>query len=96
MFYFIVSVFLNKKKEEDKYGEYIGLVKPIVEKYGGRYLARSNKVTALQKEYNPDRVVIIEWDAKEQLEACFSSVEYKEIAGKRENSVDSKAIIVEG
>lgn len=96
MYYFIVSVFQDKKKERDEYGEYIELVKPIVEKYGGRYLVRSNKVTSLQKEYSPERVVIIEWKSKEQLKACFSSEEYKKIAGKRENSVDSRAMIVEG
>lgn len=96
MFYFIVSVFQNKGKQRDEYDEYIELVKPIVEKYGGKYLVRSNKVTSFQEEFHPERVIIIEWNSKEQLDACFSSAEYREIAGKRENSVDSKAIIVEG
>ena len=95
MFYFIVSVFQNNKKGQDEYDEYIELVKPIVEKYGGKYLVRSNKVTSFQKDYNPGRIVIIEWDTEEQIKSCFSSTEYREIAGKRENSVDSRAIIVE-
>lgn len=95
MFYFIVTIHSDNIEEINDYQEYIELVKPIVESYGGRYLVRSNKITALQNKWIPDRVIIIEWKTREQLEACFSSEEYRAIAGKRENSVDSRAIIVE-
>lgn len=95
MFYFIVTIHSDNIEEINDYQEYIELVKPIVESYGGRYLVRSNKITALQNKWIPDRVIIIEWKTGEQLEACFSSEEYRAIAGKRENSVDSRAIIVE-
>lgn len=93
MIYFIVTI--NSMKEKDAYEEYIRLVKPIVEAYGGRYLVRSNKITPLQNEWCPQRIIIIEWSSKEQMEKCFSSERYKEIVDKREKSVDSKAIIVE-
>ena len=96
MFYFIVTIHSDNIEEINDYQEYIELVKPIDESYGGRYLVRSNKITALQNKWIPDRVIIIEWKTREQLEACFSSEEYRVIAGKRENSVDSRAIIVEG
>lgn len=95
MFYFIVTIHSDNIEEINDYQEYIELVKPIIESYGGRYLVRSNKITALQNKWIPDRVIIIEWKTREQLEACFSSEEYRAIAGKRENSVDSRAIIVE-
>ena len=93
MIYFIALIQEIKKKDE--YDEYIRLVKPIVEKYGGRYLIRSNKIVALQKEWCPDRIIVIKWKTREQLKLCFSSNEYKEIVDKRQNSVYSKAIIVE-
>lgn len=96
MVYFIVTVCRDKTKEQQKYQEYIQQVKPIVESYGGRYLVRSDKITALQKNWNPERVIIIEWESKERLIQCLASGEYRKIAGKRENSVDSRAIIVEG
>ncbi len=95
MFYFIVTIESEKTKEQNEYEEYIRLVKPIVEKYGGKYLVRSNKITALQKNWNPRRVIIIEWKTREQITECFSSEEYKRIVAKRENSVNSNAIIVE-
>lgn len=93
MIYFIVSIHSDKGKAD--YEEYISLVKPIVESYGGRYLVRSDKVTTLQESWKPERIVIIEWDTIVQLKKCFGSEEYRKIVGKRENSVDSRAVIVE-
>lgn len=95
MVYFIATIFTPDKQKNHQYEEYIQLVKPIVESYGGRYLLRSNKITALHKIWEPERIIVIEWDTKEQLQKCFDSEEYKKIAGKREGSVDSRAIIVE-
>lgn len=96
MVYFIVTIYRDVEKDVKGYETYIRLVKPIVEAYGGRYLVRSNKITALTQRWNPQRIIVIEWDTKEQMEQCFQSEEYKQIAGKREDSVDSRAIIVEG
>lgn len=95
MVYFVVTVNYDEAKDIENYTRYIENVKPIVEKYHGRYMARSEKITALNKEWSPNRVIIIEFDTREQLDKCFSSEEYRKIAFMRENSVDSRAIIVE-
>ena len=96
MVYFIACIKIKEGGEARLYREYIREVKPIVEQFGGTYLARSDKITHLSDDWNPDRVIMIAWDSKEQLEKCFSSGEYRRIAVKREHSVDSKAILVEG
>lgn len=80
---------------QEDYFDYIKAVKPIVRKYHGRYIVRSEKITALSTDWKPNWVIIIEFDTREQLELCFSSEEYQQIAYLRENSVDSKAIIIE-
>lgn len=95
MVYFIAATFFNNKKDLKNYLKYIDLVKPIVNKYNGRYITRSEKITALSKDFKPDRVIIIEFNSREELNDCFSSEEYKKIAILREKSVNSKAIIVE-
>lgn len=95
MVYFVATIFFDERGDLEDYLEYIGLVKPIVNKYHGRYIARSEKITALNKAWSPDRVIIIEFDSKEQLDRCFSSEEYKRISMLREKSVNSKAIIIE-
>lgn len=94
MVYFVATIFFDKDKG-DEYSEYTEIVVPIVEKYHGRYLMRSEKITPLGTDWKPNRVIIIEFDTREHLEECFASEEYRKIAPLREKTVDSKAIIIE-
>ncbi len=91
--YFMVDTYIEKESKE--YEEYIDLVKPIVESYGGKYLVRSNTVTSLSSKRNPQRVILIRFPSKEALHACFKSEEYKRIQQKREENVEAHALIVE-
>ncbi|MDE7228908.1 MAG: DUF1330 domain-containing protein [Oscillospiraceae bacterium] len=94
--YFIVDTYIDEQAGRGEYDEYIRLVKPIVEKYGGKYLVRTENITALSVKRTPNRAIVIKFDSREQLDKCFSSDEYKAIMSKRTNSVDSRAIIAEG
>lgn len=94
-YYFIVDTYVSETGQA-QYHEYITEVKPIVEKYGGRYLVRTNDITSLNNKRCPQRSIVIEFPDREMLDDCFSSEEYKAIMMKRVNSVDSRAIIVPG
>ncbi len=83
-------------KEENLYSQYIEKVPEIVKKYGGKYLVRGGKVTSISGNWNPERIVVVEFDTIGQLQKCFKSPEYLELAPLREQSTDSKAIIVVG
>lgn len=93
--YFIVDTYIDDNGNQSEYEEYIALVKPIVVSYGGKYLVRSNKVSALSDRRNPQRVIVIRFPSREELEKCFASAEYQEIMSKREENVDARALIVE-
>lgn len=94
--YFIVDTYINVQKGRGEYDNYILEVKPIVENYGGEYLVRTENLCSFNGKRNPQRVIVIRFESREQLDACFSSPEYKAIMSKRTSSVDSRAIIVEG
>jgi uncharacterized protein (DUF1330 family) len=84
-------------KNRTLYSQYVEKVPEIIEKYGGRYLVRGGKVTPfLSGNWNPERIILIEFDSAEQIKNCFQSPEYLELAPLREQSTISKAIIVEG
>lgn len=93
--YFIVDVYIDENKGRGSYEDYIEKVKPIVENYGGEYLARTERVTALSPLRNPERVIIIRFPSKKRLEACFASDEYRQIMQERVDNVDARALIVE-
>ena len=93
--FFIVDTYIDEDKGRGSYDDYIEKVKPIVESYGGEYLARSEKVTALSPLRKPDRVIIIKFPSREKLDACFASDEYRRIMHDRVDNVDARAVIVE-
>lgn len=93
--YFIVNVKITDKNKRDQYNVYIEKVKPIAESFGGKYIVRSEQITALSDSWNPDRIIIIQFPSKEQIYKWLSSPKYKEIAKLRLESVSSEAIIVE-
>ena len=93
--YFVVNTRIPDESKRKQYDEYILKVKPIVESYGGKYIVRSEKITALWDSWKPDRINIIQFPSKEQIYKWLDSPEYKEIAGLRINSVETDAIIVE-
>lgn len=94
--YFMVDTYIDEQKGRGQYDDYIREVKPIVESYGGEYLVRTENLCNFCGERNPQRVIVIRFDTREHLDACFSSSEYKAILSKRVNNVDSRAIIAEG
>lgn len=93
--YFIVNTKISDLSKRKQYDEYIVRVKPIAESFGGRYIVRSEQITALSDSWKPDRVIVIEFASKTQILAWLSSPQYKEVSSLRVNSVDSEAIIIE-
>lgn len=55
--YFLIEISIKN--------EYIDKVKPIIEKYKGKYLARGGKITSFSKNWNPERIIIIEFPSLE-------------------------------
>lgn len=94
--YFIVTNNFIKEQNRCLYNEYMDRVKPIVESYGGTYLVRTDEIFALSEEWRPDRVIIIRFPNREDLDRCFASEEYRTIRDLRTQSVESRALIIEG
>jgi uncharacterized protein (DUF1330 family) len=93
--YFIVSVFIGNKEKRPIYDEYIRNVRPIVEKQGGKYLVRTENIIPFTGDWKPDRIIVIRFNNREELDKCFASEEYRQIKDLRINSVVTKALIAE-
>ena len=78
------------------YSQYVAGVRTLVERHGGRYLARGGRVTPLFGDWNPERVLLIEFDSLESVQGWLQSPEYRQLAPLREKSTISRAIVVEG
>ncbi len=81
--------------DEEKYLEYQKQVPALIKKYGGRYVVRGGDIMALG-EWNPARIVILEFPSIEKLQAFISCPEYEPVKQIRDESTTSRIIAVEG
>ena len=82
--------------DPEQYGDYRQLAAPTVAQYGGRYIVRGGAASSLEGDWQPNRVVVLQFDTTEQARAWHDSPEYRPARAIRERTARSKAIIVEG
>lgn len=81
---------------EELYKEYKKRASPIVEKYGGKFLARGGKFEIVLGQWDYKRTVIIEFPSYEDAMNWYSSDEYKPVRKIREDNSEGNAIIIDG
>lgn len=79
------------------YEEYKLLAKPIVEKFGGEYLARGG-ATSLKEDdlWSPTRMVLIRFPSSAQAETFYHSDEYQTVLGISKASAKRTVFVLEG
>jgi uncharacterized protein (DUF1330 family) len=82
--------------DQGLYEEYVARVPAVVEQYGGRYLVRGGEVVALAGGWQPERIVVLEFESSDQAQEYLTSPEYLALAPLRQKSITSRAIIVPG
>jgi uncharacterized protein (DUF1330 family) len=78
------------------YKDYATATTPLITRFGGRYLVRGGKVSAVEGLAATGRVVVIEFPSVAQAEAYEHSPEYLAIAPIRQRSSTGRLFIVEG
>jgi uncharacterized protein (DUF1330 family) len=76
--------------------EYRREVPATIAKYGGRYLVRGGKSETVEGDWNPRRVVVLEFPSVEQARKFYDSPDYAPQKALRFRCAHSKGIIVEG
>jgi uncharacterized protein (DUF1330 family) len=77
--------------------EYVAEVTPMVERHGGRYLARTTHVERIEGEREiPQNFLIIQWPSKEAAEAFYESEEYRSYRERRRAGARNELMLVAG
>lgn len=64
------------------YEQYKTRAKPLVERFGGQYLARGGELTVFEDDlWRPTRMVLIRFENSAQARAFYNSPEYQEVLG---------------
>ncbi|MSP67003.1 MAG: DUF1330 domain-containing protein [Alphaproteobacteria bacterium] len=82
--------------DPEKYKEYSKDNPPLLKKYGGWYVARSQAYEVLEGNLKPKRFVIMGFPDKATLLSWYNSPEYQKLLPIRHANSTGNLIIVEG
>ena len=91
--YVIVEVTIHNHKE---YEEYKKLTPGSIMAYGGKFVIRGAKTESLEGDWNPERIVVLEFPTIERAREWYNSKEYAPAKKIRHENATSKMILVEG
>ena len=91
--YVIVDV---EVRDAAAYEEYRLQTPATVAAYDGRFLVRGGAVEVLEGEWDPSRVVVIEFSSRERAREWLESPAYSAIKGIRQRNAVTNMILVEG
>lgn len=91
--YVIVEVDVT---DPEGYEEYKAPAAANVLASGGRYRVRGGKTEVLEGDWQPTRLVVLQFDSIEQAKAWYNSEEYEPLKGIRQRTTNSRMILVEG
>jgi uncharacterized protein (DUF1330 family) len=76
--------------------EYRTRVPATLTKYGGRFIVRGGKFEKLEGNWDPKRLVLLEFPSVEQAKQWYDSEEYRPLKAMRLSASSSNLILVQG
>ena len=91
--YVVVEV---EVRDKERYEDYKRMVPPTLTPYGGRFIVRGGAAEALEGDWSPERVVVVEFPSVEHAKAWWGSEEYAEAKALRQATAHTRMIVVAG
>ncbi|HTQ66011.1 MAG TPA: DUF1330 domain-containing protein [Puia sp.] len=91
--YIIVDVSINDPKE---YEEYKKLTPASIKAYDGKFIIRGGKSETLEGEWNPERIVVLEFPSVARAREWWESDLYLPAKKIRQRVAKTKMILIEG
>ena len=91
--YIIVDV---KVTAPEAYERYKASVPATLAAYGGKFIVRGGRAETLEGDWEPNRIVVVEFESVEQAKAWWSSEDYAAPKQLRQSASITRMIVVEG
>lgn len=91
--YVIVEVLV---KDPEEYKSYTKLTPATIKSYGGKFIVRGGKTEAIEGNWQPNRLVILEFPSIARAKEWWNSPEYTEAKKIRHRTAETKMLLVEG
>lgn len=91
--YIIVDVKIN---DPQRYEDYKKLTPGSLKPFDGKFIVRGGKTETLEGEWQPGRIVMLEFPSMEKAKAWWASDEYAPAKALRQSTADTRMIVVKG
>jgi len=91
--YIIVEVTVHNPTE---YEDYKKLTPGSLKNYQGKFIVRGGKTETLEGEWNPQRIVVLEFPTAELANSWWASEEYAPAKALRQRTAHTRMILVPG
>ncbi|MYA20643.1 MAG: DUF1330 domain-containing protein [Chloroflexi bacterium] len=82
--------------DQELFAEFAVKIVDAMEAHGGRFLARGGTTEVIDGDWEPHRIVIMEFDSYERAQGFVRSAEYGALQDLRARCMHSRVIVVEG
>ena len=82
--------------DDAQYEHYKAAAPASIAAYGGSYVARGGDLAVLEGDWNPKRVVILQFEDLAAAKRWYESPEYAEVRKLREGAANMNLVAVEG
>ena len=78
------------------YEEYKKLASDSIQAKGGKYIVRGGKTEVMEGDWQPKRLVVLEFESTERAKEWLNSEEYREARKMRHRTARTNMILVDG
>ena len=75
---------------------YVAGIPAFIVKHSGKYIVQGVQPTTMEGDWRPERMVVIEFPARENAEAFLSDPDCRDLFRVRHNTTTSKLVLVDG
>ena len=90
------AIFDVEIRDASRYQEFMSRVKPALEEAGAKYLARGGAHKVYEGDWQPRRIVLLEFPSIEAFEAFYNGPTYQDLKGIRDACSSARLVSVEG
>jgi uncharacterized protein (DUF1330 family) len=82
--------------DPERYKDYTAHTPDSIARYGGRWVVRGGSTRVLEGDWDPGRLVVIEFPSVEAALGWFESDDYQELAAIRREASTARILVAEG
>jgi len=91
--YLVVDIDVTNPAQFEQYKK---LAPAAIAKHGGRYLIRGGAYEAVEGDWKPQRLTVVEFDSMEKAKAFYRSPEYQLAIKARKEAANMNMLLVQG